>query len=342
MGDAGVDADVGGRAYHWLEHWAQSPVDDSAHEGWAHHGLAVTESGELVGFHPGDPALLVFNADGSLARSVACPVREAHGITLVMNDDVEYLWIADNGVKPVRQADGSYKPGAPDIPGQVIRIALDGTVIQRLATPPLAIYDSAAYSPTSVAVDEERHGGSGAVWVADGYGQSLVHRFTADGAYLASISGEEGSAGRFACPHAVFVDRRGGTPELYVADRGNARVQVYDLDGVFRRSFGAGYLTSPSAFATIGDRLVVAELFAQLAVLDASDELVGYIGADPAARNRAGWPNSLTQEGLTAQPPVQPGKFNSPHGLATDRDGAIYVAEWLVGGRLVKLSPSDL
>jgi hypothetical protein len=38
---------------------------------------------------------------------------------------------------------------------------------------------------------------------------------------------------------------------------------------------------------------------------------------------------------------VQAGKFNSPHGIATDCDGAIYVSEWLVGGRLVKLDPSE-
>ncbi|MGI8868220.1 MAG: hypothetical protein ACR2F6_05050 [Mycobacteriales bacterium] len=341
MDSAGLSVDVGGRPYHWREDWAQQPTDHSAHVGWAHHGLAVTVAGELLGFHPGEPSLLVFNADGTLARSVRCPVREAHGLTLVMQHDVEYLWIADNGVKPVLQSDGSYRPGQPDTAGQVIEIALDGAVVQRLQTPPLEIYQSAAYSPTSVAIAEERHGGSGDVWVADGYGQSLVHRFSAGGDYLATISGKEGTAGAFSCPHAVFIDRRGEEPELYIADRGNAQVQVYSLDGVFRRSFGNGYLTSPSAFATVGDLLVVAELFAQLALLDAEDQLIGYVGTDPAARDRPGWPNVLNQSGSTAHPPLRPGRFNSPHGIATDRDGAIYVTEWLVGGRLVKLDPSS-
>jgi hypothetical protein len=178
------------------------------------------------------------------------------------------------------------------------------------------------------------------VWVADGYGQSLVHHFDSDGDYLGSISGAEGTAGPFNCPHAVFVDRRKSEPELYVADRGNARIQVYGLDGRFHRSFGTDYLNSPSGFATLGDKLVVAELFAQLTVVDTDDAFLGYIGADPTARERPGWPNAVDSGGATTQPSVQAGKFNSPHGIATDCDGAIYVSEWLVGGRLIKLDPA--
>lgn len=336
-----IGAHVGGRLYQWREDWAELPDDDHAHNGWAHHGLAVTGSGALLGFHPGDPALLIFNSDGTVDQSIPCPVREAHGLTLVLQDGVEQLWIADNGTKPVRSQDGTYQPGHPDIAGQVIKIALDGTVLQQLQTPPLPDYEAASYSPTSVAVDEQRHGGSGEVWVADGYGQSLVHRFGADGTYLASISGQEGPAGRFSCPHAVFIDRRKSEPEVYVADRGNAQVQVYGLDGVFRRSFGNDFLTSPSGFATVGDWLVIAELFAQLAVVDNNDELIGYLGPDPEAKERPGWPNALSQRGSTTRPPVHAGKFNSPHGVATDQDGAIYVSEWLVGGRLIKLNPSS-
>jgi len=336
-----VTTDVDGKPYRWLEDWAHLPTDEHAHTGWAHHGLAVSRTGQLLGFHAGEPFLLVFDADGALVRSIPCPVREAHGLTLVLEDDVEYLWIADNGAKPVRQSDGTYKAGHPDTAGHVLKIALDGTVVQELTTPALPAYQDAAYSPTSVAVDEKRHGGSGDVWVADGYGRSLVHRFTADGTYLKTISGEEGTAGAFNCPHAVFIDRRKAEPELYIADRGNAQVQVYGLDGTFRRSFGTDFLNSPSGFATLGDNLVIAELFAQLTIVNADDGLVGYIGANPTARERPGWPNAVAADGGTTQPPVQAGKFNSPHGIATDCDGAIYVSEWLVGGRLVKLDPSE-
>ena len=87
---------------------------------------------------------------------------------------------------------------------------------------------------------------------------------------MSTLSGDEG-AGRFSCPHAVFIDRRGAkTPEVYIADRSNKRVQVYGLDGRFHRSFGEGFLNSPSGFAQWGDLLVVAELYGRLAALDAN------------------------------------------------------------------------
>ena len=149
-----------------------------------------------------------------------------------------------------------------------------------------------AYCPTGTAIDETRLGGSGDIWVADGYGSSLVHRYSHAGEHLSVLTGEEG-AGRFNCPHAVYIDRRGGkTPELYIADRGNKRIQVYDLEGVHQRSFGEAFLNSPSGFAQWGDRLVVAELYARLAVLGPDDHLVGYLGADPAIDDQHGWPQT--------------------------------------------------
>ncbi len=129
--------------------------------------------------------------------------------------------------------------------------------------------------------------------MADGYGESLVHRYSADGRYLSSLSGEEGPAGRFNCPHGVFIDRRPATPEVWVADRGNARVQVYDTEGHWLRTVGEGFLNSPSAFATDGSNIVVGELFARLAVVDTDDRLVGYLGEDDEAREHPGWPNGL-------------------------------------------------
>ena len=173
---------------------------------------------------------------------------------------------------------------------------------------------------------------------ADGYGQSYVHRYDKAGNYLASINGEDGEAGAFDCPHAVFIDRRKSEPELYVADRGNGRVQVFDLAGGYKRTFGSDFLTSPSAFVTHGDIMVIAELRARLAVLNAGDRLVCYLGDNSQVANVEGWPNNKDVSGKIVRPRLlEPGKFNSPHGLAVDRHGNLYSAEWLIGGRFTKL-----
>jgi DNA-binding beta-propeller fold protein YncE len=188
-------------------------------------------------------------------------------------------------------------------------------------------------------VDEVRFGGAGDIWVADGYGSGLVHRFDDSGRHVSRLSGEEG-AGRFTCPHAVFIDRRSGkAPELYIADRGNRRVQVYDLAGRYLRSLGDGFLNSPSGFVQWGEVLIVAELFARLAVLDNADKLIGYIGVDDAAAGRPGWPNAIADDGRARAPELaEAGRFNSPHSMAVDADGNLYVAEWLIGGRYTRLS----
>src|SRR5207253_3138185 len=130
--------------------------------------------------------------------------------------------------------------------------------------------------------------------------------------------------------HGILIDRRGGEPVLLIADRSNQQVQEYGLDGSFRRVIGKGVLNSPSALATSGDLLVVAELNARVAILDGDGVLVGYQGENGAVVSRPGWPNALDADGNVQPPPTEAGLFNSPHGLTVDADGSIYVAEWLL------------
>jgi hypothetical protein len=206
--------------------------------------------------------------------------------------------------------------------------------------PALAVYSIADYAPTQVAVDERRFGGSGDIWVADWYGAGLIHRFDADGTYLMTLDGEEG-AGRYDNPHAVFIQRRGVDRELLIADRRNHRVQVYDTRGNYLRTFGGDYLITPSSFAAWGDELIIAELDGRLTIVGSDDELVGYLGQDLGeGRERPGWPNAI-EGGASIRPTVHPGQFNSPHGLAVDADLNIYVAEFFIGGRLIRLRHTD-
>ncbi|HAE34071.1 MAG: hypothetical protein FI713_03690 [SAR202 cluster bacterium] len=95
-------------------------------------------------------------------------------------------------------------------------------------------------SETSVAVDEIAQGGSRDIWVSVGYGANLVHRYSRDGGYNFTIDGSHG-AGHFNCPHGIFIDRRRDLPELYVADRANSRIQVFDLEGRLIWSFGSDF-----------------------------------------------------------------------------------------------------
>lgn len=321
----------GNTEYQWTEDWAHIPPSESASHGWAHHGVAITASGEVISFHPGDSTMLVFDSQGRLVRSWETDFTDAHGITIVNEGGVEYLWVADNGRK--RSHALGYEYGEGEASGQAVKITLQGEVVQRLERPDLSIYETGLYSPTSVAVNAE----NGDIWLADGYGQSYVHRYDSSGNYLSSINGEEG-AGRFRTPHSVFVDTRKADAELYVSDRANGRVQVYDMEGGFKRVFGSDFLTTPSAFAVHRDTMIIAELNARLAVVDSEDNLIGYLGGNLPVAQVTGWPNNLNESGLPVRTSLlEPGKFNSPHGLAVDSVGSIYVSEWLIGGRFIKL-----
>lgn len=330
---------TGESTFEWIGNWAKIPDSDTARNGWAHPGMVVTDDGEIITCHSGNPTVLVFDRDGNLLRSWDTDVVDAHGITLVKENGNEYLWIADNGAKRQPKHGYDYPPGINQVSGQVIKTTLDGQTVMRLQNPDLSVYQGSRCSPTSIAVNEERHGGNGDIWVADGYGESHVHRYDKSGNYILSINGDEGLTGRFNCPHGIIIDRRKSEPELYISDRANARVQVYDLEGKYKRAFGEGFLSSPSGFVTHGDVMIVAELRARLAVLDLDDSLVCYLGDNEQVCDVEGWPNNKNERGeVVATSLLQQGKFNSPHGLGVDSEGNLYIAEWLVGGRITKLA----
>jgi len=223
-----MDIGDGSNMYRWEGDWAEIPSGETKGAGWAHHGVAVTAAGDVITFHPGDSTMLVLDSQGKLQASWSLPVADAHGITLVNEGGAEFLWIADNGRKRQPELAYEYPPSSGPFSGKVLKTTLDGQIVTTLPKPDLEVYRMGDYSPTLVAVDEQRHGGSGDIWVSDGYGESYVHRYDKSGNYLGSINGEEGAAGRFDCPHGIFIDRRRAVPERHIADRANHRVQVYD------------------------------------------------------------------------------------------------------------------
>ena len=343
----------GEHTYEWIDNWAKIPDTESARTGWAHHGIVVSETGDIITYHPGDPTVLFFDKDGNLKRSWDSGVLEGHGMTIVKEGETEYLWIVDNGDKAVKREGYRQlfeKPAGTVAPsGQVVKKTLDGRTVMVLDTPDHPIYQTGRYSPTSVAVNEERHGGNGDVWVSDGYGMYYIHRYDKHGKYLSSFNGEEG-AGKLTIPHGVWIDRRAAEPELYVADQWptsegpprvwDGRVQVYDLEGTYKRAFGQSDIIQPRRGISItGGSMVLPELCARIAIFDADDKFVSYLADNQPATQSAGWPNSQNEKGeRVRRQDLRPGVINSPHDMAMDVDGNLYLAEFLIGGRITKLA----
>lgn len=308
----------GEHTYQWIDNWATIPDTTTGKENGRTHGVVVSKTGDVLVFHQADPAVLVFDPSGNLKHAWGDRFLGAHGMTLVEEGGDEFLWLTDQ------------------TSGEVVKTTLDGKTIQNLDRAPHDTYrDGTRYSPTWVAVNEQRFGGNGDIYVADGYGSSLVHRYDQAGNYLASLSGLNGEAGKFACPHGIAFSYRTGKPELYVADRGNQRIQVFDAEGNYLRCVGARTLHSPCMFSFRGDLCLVPELFARVDILDKDDELIATLGDNGYASTRPGWPDHNRNGNPQL---IQPGKFNSPHGATFAPNGDIYVVEWILGGRITKLT----
>jgi DNA-binding beta-propeller fold protein YncE len=152
---------------------------------------------------------------------------------------------------------------------------------------------------------------NGDVYVSDGYGNSRVVRFSHDGKYLGAWGKKGTGEGEFNLPHAVVVDRRG---RVYVADRENARIQVFTPEGKFItqwRDTGHPY----GLYLTPDERLFVTDGIAHtLSLFDLNGKRLGQYG----------------------MPGKGPGEFDLPHLLTVDGEGAVYVCE-INGKRIQKL-----
>jgi streptogramin lyase len=287
---------------------------------WSHSGIAELPSGEIVFAEPGGAALILLNRESGASRRVSTPTEDNHGILFAELDDRGYLWLAD--------------PGQAPVPGQVLRIELPDGAPTSIPQPAIPAYADAPWRPTSVAVVTSTGDHHGDVWIADGYGESLVHRFAADGTVTIFDAAETGEP--FACPHGIAIDTRGEVPVVVIADRSNRRLVFYDLDGTLIRTLRHELITSPSSIAVRGGDLIVTELDGALLRIDERDGVFAIIPRT-GEHDREGWPNAASADGLV-RPVVEIGRLNSPHGVAVGADGSIYLTEWFFGGRQIRLT----
>lgn len=302
--------------YQWLDRWARLPDAPGARENGRTHGVAVRTNGEVIIFAQSKPAVLFYDSGGTLLRAWGDCFAGAHGLTLVEEHGVEFLWLTDQHS------------------GDVVKTTTEGEVLLSIAHPPKS---EGEYSPTWVAVNPD----GGDIWVADGYGSNRVRRYHRRGHQIGVVTGEEGP-GRFARAHGIaFSPSR----ELFVADRRNKRILVYDGEGRYLRHRDS-ITHSPCGFAFHDGCVYVPELFGSCKVLDGQLNLIAELGANHEVRPPGGWPD---QEGwgnptlpgwpnLAGTSRIRPGFFNSPHALALSPAGDIYVVEWIIGGRITKLA----
>ncbi|MBI2154788.1 MAG: hypothetical protein HYU24_13970, partial [Candidatus Rokubacteria bacterium] len=277
-----------------LEGWGRLP------EGWRYveaAGVAVDSKDHVYVFNRGEHPVIVFDREGNFLRSWGEGlVGRAHGITIGPDDEV---WLTDDGNHTIR------------------KFTSEGKLLLTIGDPdkPATLQSGKPFNrPTHVALSPL----TGDLFISDGYGNSRVHKYDPKGRHLFSW-GEPGTdPGCFNLPHNIATDAEG---LVYVADRENHRVQIFDGEGRYlaqlnnlhrpcgllidRREGGAIYVGELGSDLAVNQS--VPNLGGRVSILSLKGDLLGRVGD----RFRG----------------EKPGQFVAPHGVVTDSRGDLYVAE---------------
>jgi DNA-binding beta-propeller fold protein YncE len=295
----------GGHRYRVVENWAKLP------DGWDLRdvaAVAVDSRDRVYVFNRGAHPMVVLDRDGNFITSWGEGLfHRAHGLHIAAD---EHLYCTDDGDHTVRKC------------------TLDGKILMTLGVPgkaapyqggePFNRCTHVAFSP------------KGDIYVSDGYGNSRVHKYSPDGKLLLSW-GESGSdPGQFNIVHNIVTDKDGW---VYVADRENNRVQVFDSNGKYEAQWNN--MHRPCALymdTTKKDPICfVGELGPGLGVNKDAPNLGNRLDVYDKTGKRLARLGDIF-------PGEKPGQFIAPHGLAIDSRGDIYVGEvsWTIMGQHLK------
>ncbi len=167
--------------------------------------VATDSLGRVYAYQRKDPPMLVFDSDGNLLTTWGeGQLLDAHGIYITPSDEV---FLVDRDAH------------------EVLKFDTEGKVLLRIGTRERPSLHGPFNHPADVAVAPD-----GEIFVADGYGNSRVHRFTAEGRLIKSWGARGSGPAQFTTPHGIWVD---GMGRVFVCDRENNRVQIFSVEGEY-------------------------------------------------------------------------------------------------------------
>ena len=276
--------------------WPQKPADLS----WSDMpGVTVDARDRVWLFTRSDVPVQVYGTDGKFIRAWGKGiVGRAHHIRI---DHEEFVWLSDPGRHVVEK----YTP--------------DGKVVLTLGTPGAPGEDATHLNqPTDMAITP-----AGDIFVSDGYGNNRVVHFDRRGKFVKAWGRRGTKPGEFDLPHSIVVDSRG---RLYVADRSNGRIQVFDQSGTFLSEWrnlivpwGLWVTRDDEIWACGSSPMRRAEGSGGLGV-PPKDQV--FMKFDPAGKLLQLWTVPKGADGKE-----RPGECNWVHTIAVDSKGNLYVGD---------------
>lgn len=295
--------------YEVIENWEKLP------EGWKFvevAGVATDSKDRVYVFNRGDHPMIVFDSEGKFLDAWGEGVfTNPHG-TYIGPDDTLYL--ADNFDHTVRvfDTDGTLRTTLGEANKPADTGFEPGKSSVQFGGGPFNRVTNACLSSQSE------------LYVADGYGNARVHKFSRDLAYEFSW-GEPGiRPGEFRLPHAIAMD---SDDRVLVADRENSRIQIFSPAGEYLTEWN-NVVRPDDIFIDESGKVFIAEL-GQIAGRSPDIEILPHM---PHARV-----SIMDLEGnlihrFGGKDPVRPGNFFAPHGIWADSKGDLYVAEVVYSG----------
>ena len=226
--------------YEALARWEQLPP------GWSFGevaGVASDSRDRVYVFNRGAHPMIVFDKEGKFLNAWGEGMfKGPHGIFIDRND---HLWLADDKDHTVHK----FSPSGEKLMtlGESGKPADTG---YKIGASPVLRAAGPFHRVTNVAAAP-----NGDLYIADGYGNARVHKFSKDGKLLFSWGEPGRGPGQFVLPHGIALDSAG---RVYVADRENSRVQIFSPQGEYLREWT--FLNRPyDIFIDDQDMLHIAE-----------------------------------------------------------------------------------
>jgi hypothetical protein len=323
----GIILGEGEHQYEVTHHWAKLP---DKYTWQTTHNVAVDSENRLYVIHegrveqPDHPSIFVFDEKGDFIKAFGSEFQGGgHGLEVRKEADGEFLYVTGyqhlkKFAKLTLDGEKVWEKFAP---------MESGIYAEGEATKPEKVWGRDRFMPTNFSFLPD-----GGFFLADGYGAHTVHRYNSAGEWQSMIGSTGKEDGQFNLPHGLWIDdRKTDDPLLVVADRANARLQWFDLEGKHRLTMNDFIL--PANVDRLGDLLLVPDLSARITLLDGDNKMI-HLGEDPA------WREMVVKDKMAMRKNPEgwvSGKFVHPHDACFDAAGNIFVAEWVDTGRVSRL-----
>ncbi|MBP90261.1 MAG: 6-bladed beta-propeller [Planctomycetaceae bacterium] len=287
--------------------WGLRPNRESA-LGPTHGGVVIDKAGNI--YTSANKGVVVFSPDGKVVQSyLGDKFSNIHDMEIREEEDGEFIY------------------GARNADAEGIKFdAHSGEIVLKLPFPEESGLKLKKFSPTAIAVAP-----NGDIILSDGYASNHIFKFDKTGKYLIHFGAKGNGLKEFNTAHGMTLDTRYDPPRLLICDRNHTpkgRLLHYDLEGNFIAEVVTG-LGMPTSVAVQGDYVSVPDLHGRVVILDKSNTIIAVLGHNPDPDKRVNFnvPQDQWIEGI----------FSGTHGSYWDKDGNLYVQDWNVSGRIMKL-----